>query len=556
MGLRVKPVSALEKCFLDEDINLKTEYNSASCLMDEVFRFGICYSMEEICYTAIPVVLSVESEIGEHISISTVEHIPVKLAAHGNIPDPNYLRKTAGLYPDLLVPLNSYGRLQASQNTESLFIEIDTKGIEKAGLYKIKFNFLDAGNNNVMATARFELEIIDCRLPKQELIYTQWFYCDCLMDYYHTEAFDERHWDIIGNFIKTAVKNGTNMILTPVFTPALDTYVGGERSTTQLVDISIDGGEYNFDFSRLEKWIKLCLQTGIEYFEISHFFTQWGAEHAPKIVARVNGEERKIFGWGTEACSNDYIGFLRTFIPKLLDFLKKQGVADKTVFHISDEPDLEHFDSYKAARNAVAPLLEGYPIIDAISNYEFYSEGAITCPVPSTDSVEKFIAGGVPDLWTYYCGAAWNKVSNRFISMPSYRNRILGIQLYKYDIKGFLHWGYNYYNNRYSYSSVNPFVVTDGDYFAPAGDAFTVYPAPDGTAYESLRGAVFHDALQDISALRLCESLCGRKCVIDLIEKEIEPITFKEYPQSAEYILDLRDKINRCIKTFVKTSKE
>ena len=135
MGLRVKPVSALEKCFLDEDINLKTEYNSASCLMDEVFRFGICYSMEEICYTAIPVVLSVESEIGEHISISTVEHIPVKLAAHGNIPDPNYLRKTAGLYPDLLVPLNSYGRLQASQNTESLFIEIDTKGIEKAGLY-------------------------------------------------------------------------------------------------------------------------------------------------------------------------------------------------------------------------------------------------------------------------------------------------------------------------------------------------------------------------------------------------------------------------------------
>ena len=552
MGLIVKPISSLEKCFLDEDINLKTEYNKASCLKNELFRFGICYCMDERCHTGVPIILGVESDIKERISVRRVEHVPVKLAAHGWNEDPNYLRKKAGLYPDPLIPLNSHNRIQASQNLESLYVEVDTNGIETAGLKNIKFTFTNAYNNTVMAETEFQLEIIDCKLPKQDLIYTQWFYCDCLMDYYRTNAFDQKHWEIIENYLKTAVKNGINMILTPIFTPPLDTFVGGERTTTQLVDIEIKNEKYSFDFSKLGQWIDLCLKTGIEYFEMAHLFTQWGAEHAPKIVANVDGEIQKIFGWETDACGEDYIGFLKIFIPELLEFLVSRGVADRCMFHLSDEPELEQLPSYKAVRDAVAPLLDGYPIMDALSNYEFYSEGAVGCPVPSTGSVEKFIENNVPDLWTYYCGASGDKISNRFLSMPSYRNRILGIQLYKFNIKGFLHWGYNYFNDRFSYSLINPFLVTDGDYFAPAGDTFSVYPAPDGTAFESLRVLVFHDGIQDISALKLCEKLCGRDYVMNLLEGECEPITFKEYPQNAEYLLYLREKINQSIKSVLK----
>jgi 2-hydroxy-3-keto-5-methylthiopentenyl-1-phosphate phosphatase len=93
--------------------------------------------------------------------------------------------------------------------------------------------------------------------------------------------------------------------------------------------------------------------------------------------------------------------------------------------------------------------------------------------------------------------------------------------------------------------------VTDGDYFAPAGDAFSVYPAPDGTAFESLRILVFHDGIQDITALKLCEKLCGREYVMNLLEEGIEPITFKEYPQSEEFLLNLREKINQSIKKAI-----
>ena len=52
--------------------------------------------------------------------------------------------------------------------------------------------------------------------------------------------------------MKTAVKNGMNMVLMPAFTPPLDTPVGKERKTVQLVGVDFDGKNYKFDFSLLE----------------------------------------------------------------------------------------------------------------------------------------------------------------------------------------------------------------------------------------------------------------------------------------------------------------
>ena len=189
--------------------------------------------------------------------------------------------------------------------------------------------------------------------------------------------------------------------------------------------------------------------------------------------------------------------------------------------------------------------------MDALSHYEFYECGAVTCPVPAIDHIEPFIENKVPDLWAYYCVSQAKEVSNRFHSMPSYRNRIIGLQFYKFNIVGFLHWGYNYYNNRYSYDAINPYLCTDGDYFAPSGDTFLVYPASDGTALTSLRFEVLHEAFQDLRALLLCEKLCGREFVEKLIGDEFEALTFKTYPRSAEFILSFREKVNQAIKNAI-----
>ena len=77
----------------------------------------------------------------------------------------------------------------------------------------------------------------------------------------------------------------------------------------QLVGINRDDGKYSFDFTLLGKWVDMCDRVGIKYFEINHMFTQWGAKNAPKVIATVDGEEKRIFGWDTPSDSEEYISF-------------------------------------------------------------------------------------------------------------------------------------------------------------------------------------------------------------------------------------------------------
>ena len=164
----------------------------------------------------------------------------------------------------------------------------------------------------------FTLEVLNAQLPPQKLINTHWFHTDCLAVYYRIGVFSEEYWRIVGNFMKSAAEHGINMILTPLFTPPLDTMPGTERPTVQLVDVTRKKGRYSFGFRKLERWIELAEKCGIRYFEISHLFTQWGAKFTPKIMAKVDGAEKRIFGWDVKSDSREYTEFLDAFLPELV----------------------------------------------------------------------------------------------------------------------------------------------------------------------------------------------------------------------------------------------
>lgn len=553
--MHAKIISSLEKCFLDDNMETKQSLTSGSMLKNESYQFQICYTMKSLSDGSKFIDLHVNSKISDYITLYKIQHVPVKKPVYNIRNDNDYLSKNPGLFPDLLTPLYPNNMLVLSNNLESVFVEICPNDCVSPGVYPIEIVFTDHNTSEECVRLKFELEIIDADLPEQSLIYTQWFYCDCLQAYYRTESFDERHWEIIENFMRTAVKRGMNMILTPLFTPAVDTALDAERPTTQLVEIYVNEGKYTYNFSKLGRWIDLCDKVGIKYFEISHLFRNQGARFACKVLAYVDGEYRKIFDSHTPADSTEYTGFLKSLIPELMDYLKSKNNADRRCyFHISDEPHLDELESYKSARKIVEELIEGYPIIDALSDYEFVKEGAADNPIPSTDCIMPFINNNASNLWTYYCGWQAIDVSNRFIAMSSARNRIIGTQLYKYNIKGFLHWGYNFYFSKCSYGLVNPYLLTASDYFGPAGDSFIVYPAPDGTAYESLRHIVFFDALQDMRAFQLCEKLYDRDYVMNLIEESGE-ITFREYPREPSYLINLREQINQAIKNKLTTAQ-
>ena len=456
---------------------------------------------------------------------------------------PYYIDSKTGTYPDILQPTDGNFIRPVPGRTTSLWFTLTP---ENAGEHRISITLSDG--ENVVAENTLSLTVVPAELPEQRLIFTQWFHCDCLASYYNVPVFSERHWEIIAEYMKCAAKNGMNCILTPILTPPLDTEIGGERPTVQLISVKVTENGCEFGFDLLDRWIKTAGECGIKYFEISHLFSQWGAEFAPKVVAEKNGETVRIFGWDTPGTGAEYTAFVSQLLPALISRLKALGVIDRCIFHISDEPNLEQFDGYVKAKNVVAPFLEGLKVADALSSVEFYKKGAVALPIPSNDHIESFIEAGVSERWTYYCCGQWDRVGNRFIAYPSSRNRILGVQLYKYDIRGFLQWGYNFWYSMGSRRLINPYTCQSADGQVPAGDPFSVYPSPDGTPLESLRQDVFREALSDVAALELCERYIGRDAVIKMIDDAAGyDLTFAHYPAEPEFILALREKVNRII---------
>lgn len=527
--LEIKTISSLEKIFDNKNLSCN-EMNSFSMLKNERLNFQVVLKSDEDA----DITIHKPSNINCDIHFYIVENVPVKFAAYSDSDD-FFISKEPGMYPDILKPIDNSFILKKNKNT-SIWVEVSNPA--SSGLLDLKLKFNDSLVN-------IKINVIDAALPKVDFIYTNWYHADCICDFYHIEPFTEEFWRINEEFIKTAVYHGMNCILTPLFTPPLDTAVGKERTTMQLVDIKTRGGKYIFGFKNLKKWIDLCKNCGIEYFEMSHLFTQWGAKHSPKIIAKdKKGRVKRIFGWETKTKSRKYEKFIAQFAKSLNSFICRENLADKIFFHISDEPDIKNLQTYKYRAEIVKKAFPDYPIIDALSDFDFFKKGYVDIPVPNENEIEKFY-NRTSNLWTYYCcSQCRDNEPNRFIAMPSVRNRVLGLLAYKYNLNGFLHWGYNFYNSQFSLEHINPFETTDAGEKFPSGDAFVVYPAKDGKALCSLRLKVFYDALQDYRALKLLESYIGEQKVAEILGN----ITFNTYPHDNSWLIDIRNKVNALIR--------
>ena len=553
--LKVKIVSSLVKVYTDSSHDGLEAFDRISMLKGERISFQLVLQYvkeatdgkftERKLYTP-----RIVGALSEHVSLSEVRNVGVELPTLPDLADDNYERFTPGLYPDVLSVLPYGGKVNARVLfPSSVWVDLDVPADATAiGESEIRIELLDDAGE-IAGAASITVELIDAVLPEQTLIMTQWFHADCLANYYDVDVWSEKHWKIVENFARVAHKNGINMLLTPTFTPPLDTNIGGERLTTQLVDVTVTGGKYSFGFDKLDRWVDMCDRIGIKYFEIAHLFTQWGAKHAPKVMATVDGEYKRIFGWETDAQADEYVSFLRQFLTAFLAHMKKNGNDKRCYFHISDEPVKEQIESYCKAKASIADLLDGYVTMDALSDYPFFEQGIVTTPISNINSIASFVGKGIPNLWAYYCCGECSRVSNRLIAMPSCRNRSIGMQLYKYDIVGFLQWGYNFYSNQGSSNTVDPYTNGSGDSWVPSGDTLSVYPGFKGTALESIRLAVFHHALEDMRAMQLAETLYSKEEVLREIEEIFgEELTFYTCAKNAQTMLKIRERINEMIK--------
>ena len=123
--------------------------------------------------------------------------------------------------------------------------------------------------------------------------------------------------------------------------------------------------------------------------------------------------------------------------------------------------------------------------------------------------------------------------------MPLPRVSVLGLQLYRYDMDMFLHWGFNFYNNMHSRRPIVPYNNTDSDASFSAGDAFLVYPNYAGfCANASLRLYAMGLGMQISRMLYLYESLTSREAALAFLDEE-GVIGLTTYPTTPGWLDEL-----------------
>ena len=544
-GIKMKQISSMKKILSEEDFNKCECIENAVVFQGEHYAYQIAFSSSK----RYKMKVEVETLINEGIDLYVVKNAIVDNPLYGYKADDDYVTDKKGIMPDILIPLKENANTVCMDGVSSLWVDVNIPKDLKPGTYtvSVKFKNLSRCEQVELALAvNMKFQVLNGEIAPQNTMLTQWLHADCIASVHNVEIYSDEHWELIDRYMKMASDNGVTMIFTPILTLNLDVEFGVIRPNIQLVDITLDEYGYKFDFTKLKKWIALCKKNNFKYYELSHLFSQHGLKYASNVVADVNGEKNYIFGWNTSYDSERYAEFLKLFIPKIVEVLEEEKIKDVTYFHISDEPQLSNFESYKYAHDLIRPLIGDCKIFEAISNYELYEEGLIDIPAVCGmfPYLKEFIENRTENMFVYNSNICSMKVPNRFLSMPLHRNRALGIIMYKYSIKGLLHWGYNYYYSAGSEYIVNPFLTTSGDGYYPSGDPFSVYAGENGPVC-SMRMKVFKDALQDIQLCEMLEKYIGKEEVVKFIEDMAGmEITFEEYPRNSEFY----DNINKALK--------
>ncbi len=546
MELKIKQISSLEKITARnfkafEDMS---EVSEVTALRGERVSYQIGIYAEDFRYHTR---IWAESALGDKVQLFHAADVAVDNPTESCVTDENYILNAPGLLPDVLIPIEKpENRLYIYRNIKFVWVKIDIPNDLAPGRYDITVNFGvekdgDLSDNFILTASKtFTVNVLPAILPKAKTIYTRWIYLDCIAEAHNVEIFSDEHWSLIEKYIAAAADVGINMLLVPVHTPPLDTEVGTARPCVQLVDIEKQRDTYVFGFERFTRYISLCKKYGIKYYEIAHMFTQWGAAFAPNIMVTENGEESYMFGWHVSADDESYVDFLKQYISAIYAQLELEGIVENTYFHISDEPKAEQLEKYKTALNIFKPLIGKSKIFDALSNIEFYNEGLVKCPVTSVKAIHEFLTHNIEDQWVYYCCHPERVFPNCFIAMPSARIRVIGLMIYKYNIKGFLHWGLNYYNASRSKYRIDPYITTSADGAFSSGDAYILYPGKN-RVYGSTRGEMMYQAMEDIAVCEKLEELIGHEEVVKMIDTAAgRDLRFDDYPTDNAFLENLR----------------
>lgn len=256
-------------------------------------------------------------------------------------------------------------------------------------------------------------------------------------------------------------------------------------------------GNLTFDFSRFDQITQVFWDTEkMDYLETG-FLTKFGEDgwSSTEILLQDFPVQDETTGSQVTLPGEKVIPSL---LPAFQTHLKEKGWLDRTLFHVKDEPSTHNVMAYRKISEYLHSYAPDLTRMDAVET-TFLSDD-IEIAVPKLDHLGtryqayKKAAQAGTELWFYTVGIFQaGSYPNKTIDLPVIDNRVLHWLNYRFDLSGFLHWGWNQWTD-------DPFHEV-GKHI---GDGWMVYPARDGVL-NSLRWEEMRNGIQDYEYLWLLE---------------------------------------------------
>lgn len=388
-------------------------------------------------------------------------------------------RKAPARFPDCLAAERACD--VAAGALKAVYLTVRIPAAAEPGVYRGRVAVRAGGDEASLPVA---LTVYPLTLPEQRhVLATEWFSTGVFKKHHGIDSEQsDRFWQMLRLYAENMAEHRQNVF---------------EIGLGHIQSVLEKDGKLRFDFSAFDRYAQVFWDTGrMDAMETGfvagrgkggwssremHLESYGVKQEADGKVKRLSGEE-----------------FLPQFLPAFVAHLREKGWLGKTLFHICDEPANHNVLAWREAAEFVRRCAPELRRIDAIETP--HCQGCLEVWVPKLDHLatwqnayEEARRGG-NELWFYTVGIfQGGSLMNKTVDVPLIETRLMHWLNYRYDLKGYLHWGFNHW--------------TDDPWNAPGqhrGDGWHVYPARDGLL-DSLRWEQMRNGLQDYECLWLLE---------------------------------------------------
>ncbi len=370
--------------------------------------------------------------------------------------------------------------------------------------------------NDSKLTTQINLNVYKAVVPKLEeanFSMINWLNLESIEKFHSLQADSKSFWNMVDKYLKNQIDMRNNHIMLPSGVPIRD-------ETGKVTD---------FDFSAAEKLGNMALKAGFNhvYGGFVARFKEWQKpEH--------------YLNWDRDISSISFEAYrqLKIYFSKLWSIVIENGWKDNYMQCLVDEPQFPNSEHYRILSGICRKFMPGVIINDPVESTDL--EGAVDIWVVKQSVFEKHLSKFKElqslgeEMWIYTCGFPAGYTMNRVMDLPLLVSRLPMWMCYLYDAKGFLHWGYNVFNE-------DPFESTcyyrgNPEQLLPPGNAFIVYPGDNGPWY-SMRGHLQRAGAEDFELLYQL-GLKDEEKAHEIIRKVCT--SFDDYNSSADNFQTLR----------------